>query len=222
MIEQLKKMNPQLDFYHIGDVAFKPFGRVLDVTLFDDALHYLDKHTEVPLEGNRYIAHDPDMDNAMLDKTAIHQIFGHLPIQYGYVNGKNSLMNAMEYHKSAEVNVALTPLVLLLAHVSDVHDNHFHSKDVKAFYVPQKTAFECYPLTLHFSPCKVIDTGFKCAVILPFGTNTADTLPNQRFGAEDDLLFKTNKWLLAHPEAKHLIEKGAYPGIVGDNIEIRF
>lgn len=222
MIEHLKQLNPQLDFHLIGDDAFRPFGRVLDITFFRDIMTYLDQHTEIPSEGNRYIAHDPNMAKAVIDKDVFEQSFGHMPIQFGYVNGKNSMMNAMEYHKSAEVNVALTPLVLLLAQASDLHHNQLDTKVVKAFYVPAKTAFECHPMTLHFAPCKVREEGFKCAVILPLGTNTQDIKTKRHFGAEDALLFKTNKWLVAHPEAKHLIAQGAYPGIVGDNIEIKF
>jgi hypothetical protein len=37
----------------------------------------------------------------------------------------------------------------------------------------------------------------------------------------DKLLFARNKWLLAHPERKPLMERGAWPGIIGNNIEIK-
>ena len=40
--------------------------------------------------------------------------FGELPIQIGYCNGNNYLLNAVEYHRSSEINVAVTDLILLL------------------------------------------------------------------------------------------------------------
>jgi len=53
------------------------------------------------------------------------------------------------------------------------------------------------------------------------GTNTPIEKPAS-ITAEDRLLFMRNKWLLAHPERKQLIEKGAYPGIIGPNIVVEY
>ncbi|GKU85175.1 hypothetical protein NCCP28_45710 [Niallia sp. NCCP-28] len=33
-------------------------------------------------------------------------------------------------------------------------------------------------------------------------------------------MFMKNKWLIAHPEREQLINKGAHPGIKGENIKV--
>ena len=43
--------------------------------------------------------------------------FGEMEIQIGYCNGHNSMLNALEYHKSSEINVAATDAVLLLGSI---------------------------------------------------------------------------------------------------------
>ena len=37
---------------------------------------------------------------------------------------------------------------------------------------------------------------------------------------ETELLLARNKWVIAHPDRKPLIDQGAYPGIIGDNKEL--
>ena len=70
---------------------------------------------------------------------------------------------------------------------------------------------------MHFCPCQVESTGFGCIVGLLKGTN----LPMETKGA-DPVLFKTNKWLIAHNENHDLIEKGIVPGICGKNLQLHY
>jgi len=107
----------------------------------------------------------------------------------------------------------------LVGKLQDVVDGKYKSEDVEAFFVPKGVALQLYETTLHFAPCKTETEGFKCIVILPRGTN--EPLENDKTKYGDKLLFARNKWLLAHPERKPLMEKGAWPGITGDNIEIK-
>ena len=46
--------------------------------------------------------------------------YGELPIQIGYCNGHNCMLNALEYHRSSEVNVAATDAVLMLGSQQDI------------------------------------------------------------------------------------------------------
>ena len=46
-----------------------------------------------------------------------------MPIQIGYCNGPNSTLNGLEYHKSSEINIAITDMVLLLGKVQEVENN---------------------------------------------------------------------------------------------------
>ena len=88
--------------------------------------------------------------------------YGKLPIQVGYCNGHNSLLNALEYHRCGEVNVAVTDLIVLVGSLVDVADDFtYDTAKVEAFFVPAGTAFEMYETTLHYAPCGVDGKGFK-------------------------------------------------------------
>ncbi|MGL4672659.1 DUF4867 family protein, partial [Cetobacterium sp.] len=97
------------------------------------------------------------------------------------------------------------------------------SSVVKAFLLPRGMAVELYSTTMHFAPCKVSNDGFKCIVILPKETNTDISLEDKDILTDEDkFLFKRNKWLLVHGDKQDLIAKGAFHGISGENLEIKF
>jgi len=181
-------------------------------------LDYMERETSIPEEGNIYKASVPEMEQLKVMDYLQYGFYGELLIQIGYCNGRNSTLNGLEYHIGSEINIAVTDLILLVGKLQDVLNEKYESKDVDAFFVPKGTALQMYETTLHFAPCKTSAEGFKCIVILPRGTN--EPLENDKAKYGDKLLFARNKWLLAHPERKPLMEKGAWPGITGDNIEV--
>ncbi len=221
MYLQLKNKNPNLKLFHVQDPLFSSFGKVLNFSYFEEAKSYLEQQTSIPSKDNVYVAHDDSFLQTLTDLSIYKDLFGDIALEYGYVNGQNQKLNALEFHKSSEINIAVTPLILLLGHTNDIINGQYNSNNVIAFYVPEKTAIEIYPKTLHFSPCKVLDSGFKCGVILPYETNMNFVKPNH-LDDESRYLFKTNKWLLAHPEHQKMISLGAYIGITGINIEIKY
>ena len=70
---------------------------------------------------------------------------------------------------------------------------------------------------MHFCPCQVSDEGFSNVVVLPKDTNALLEAPSS-----DELLFKKNKWLICHEKNENLINRGAFPGIYGENYKIRY
>lgn len=75
--------------------------------------------------------------------------YGGLPIEIGYCNGHNKKLNGLEYHRSSEINVAVTDMVLLIGHQQDVEkDFTYDTSKVEAFLVPAGTAVEVYATTL--------------------------------------------------------------------------
>ncbi len=118
---------------------------------------------------------------------------------------------------SSEINIAVTPLVLILGHIWDIENGKTDSSKFKAFYLPAGTVAEVYSTTLHFCPCEVEKGGFGCVVGLPLGTNT----PLETEGP-DPLLFRKNKWLIAHNDNKALISRGVFSGISGENFKINY
>ncbi|USY53835.1 DUF4867 family protein [Bacillus sp. 1780r2a1] len=217
--EQLKSLNSHLSFYHVKEKQFKNYGKVITDYNFDEIKAYMEE-IQIPSEGNIYVASDSIMEEKSLKKQIEANSYGQMPIQIGYCNGLNTSLNGLEYHQGNEINFAVTDMVLLLGKVQDISEGLYDSKNVDAFFIPEGTAVELYGTTLHFAPCKVTDEGFKTIVILPKGTN--EPLAGGVDSKSDQLLFMKNKWLLAHPNRKILIDKGAHPGIKGDNIQVNY
>ena len=127
-------------------------------------------------------------------------------------------MNALEYHRSSEIDVAVSDLVLMLGKRADItEDFQYDSANVEAFLVPAGTAVEVFADTLHYAPCNTEESGFRMVVVLPKGTNLDLTKKHENATDEETLLFGTNKWVIAHPDAK--IE-GAFNGIIGENLKL--
>lgn len=221
MLTSLKEKNGKLHLFDITSDAFQPYGRIISGYDFSQLVNYMETKTGIPDEGNVYVASDSEMEQFAIKEKLEDHFYGGMEIEVGYCNGRNSTLNGLEYHKGSEINVAITDLVLLLGRVQDITDQKYSVENLEAFFVPKGTVLEMYGTTLHFSPCKVTDYGFKCIVILPKGTNTPIEKKEIVF-QEDEFLFMKNKWLLAHPERTVLIEKGAFPGIIGENIEVLY
>lgn len=219
--ETLKKLNHHVPFYHVNETAFAPYGKIINNYHFEELDSYMNK-TEIPEEGNVYIASNAEMEETAIKEQIQSIFYGQLPIQIGYCNGVNSTLNGLEYHKGSEINYTLTDSVLLLGKVQSIKHNQYDASDIEAFFIPKGTAVELYATTLHFAPCKVSDHGFKVVVILPEGTNQPLEKEPDHKTEEDSLLFMKNKWLLAHPDRDVLINRGAYPGIKGENIQIYY
>ncbi len=216
---ELAKLNDRILIKDVQDGSFMPYGKIITSYDFSDLIDYMEKETGVPDQGNIYKASVPELEQFPVKEKLENGFYGEMPIEIGYCNGQNSTLNGLEYHIGSEINVAVTDLVLMLGKLQDVSNDKYKAEDVEAFFVKKGMAIQLYETTLHFSPCKTDSKGFKCIVILPRGTN--EPLKNNKATYGDKFLFARNKWLLAHPERKPLMEKGAWPGITGENIEIK-
>ncbi|MGL5125250.1 MAG: DUF4867 family protein [Fusobacteriaceae bacterium] len=210
--------------YSYNDKEFHEYGKVLEGYNFSNLVDCADETTVVPEKGNIYHASVTELEKIdNLRETMQTSFYGGMEAQIGYCNGNNNFLNGLEYHKGSEINVAVTDLVLLLAKTTEIENGEFHSSKVKAFYLPKGAAVEIYQTTMHFAPCKVKDDGFKCIVILPKGTNEEINLNEKKILiSEDQYLFKRNKWLIVHEDKQDLISKGAYLGIKGENLQLKY
>jgi len=220
-IETIRKANPGLIIRDIADPALAAYGRLVDSRPFLGLVELADAITDIDPLANIYVASLPEFEkDASIEALKLH--FGLVDIQVGYCNGPNSRLNAVEWHKSSEIDIAVTDLILLLGKRRDIDETgHIDSDRFECFYIPRGATLELMPETLHFAPCKVRPEGFKSIIVLPRGTN--EPLPGQgtfEVGEESRYLFMRNKWLIAHPDRKVLVERGAFPGIRGENIEI--
>ena len=197
------------------DAGFKKYGRVIADIDTGEIVKLMDSY-DMP-EDVVYVAGDEKLENTQIHKVMEESIYGGCPVQTGYCNGHNQKLNALEYHRSSEVNIAATDMILLLGSREDVKDDFtYETSKVEGFFVPEGTAIEVYATTLHYAPCHVNESGFQCVVVLPRGTNTELTFEKASEG-EEKLLTAKNKWLIGHEEAG--IE-GAFNGLKGENIEI--
>lgn len=220
-IKHLKEAN-DVPVYSVFDKEFETYGRIVSGYDFSAMVSYMDTETAIPESGNVYLASVPELEQ---DETAAllqDGLYGGMDIQVGYCNGRNTTYNGFEYHKGSEINVAVTDFMLVLGHTWEMKDNTYKAEDAKVFFVEKGTAIEMYQTTLHLSPCRVTDEGFKDIVVLPRGTNTP--LEHKPEPAEDEgkLLLQRNKWVIAHPQREPLIRQGAFPGLLGENKELHY
>ena len=205
-----------MEIKKITDEAFRKYGRVVQGYDFGPLVEALKKTPDY--DG---VAYEPSVPELEATDTAVQlrkKTFGELPIQVGYCNGVNYKLNAAEYHRSSEINVAGTDAVLILGMQQDITDDFtYDTSKMEAFLVPEGTAVEIYATTLHYAPCSAGDGQFKVGIVLPAGTNYP--LEEAHADWEDALITAKNKWLIGHAEGG--LDAGAHIGLVGKNLDIR-
>ena len=182
----------------VTDPAFKAYGRIITGYDFSGLLKAMEQ-TPLP-EDVIYIPSLPEMEALPAAKELENGIYGQMPIQIGCCNGHNKKLNAVEYHRDSEVDIAVDDLILILGKQQDIEEDHtYDTSRMEAFLVPAGTAVEVYATTLHYAPCHVKDEGFRCVIVLPRDTNL-DMEPVEVKDPEDRLLFARNKWLIGHAQ----------------------
>ncbi len=201
----------------VTDPAFAAYGKV--VTGYEVG-ELLKKMEETPLpEDVIYVPSAEELESLAVSAKMEKNLYGGMPIQVGYCNGHNKKLNAVEYHRNSEINIAVTDLVLILGKQQDITTKYtYDSGKMEAFLIPAGTAVEVYATTLHYAPCHVKEGGFRCVVILPKGTNTEQEPVGEMANEEDRLLFAKNKWLIGHEEGGLPVQ--AYIGITGENLSV--
>ncbi len=207
-----------MKIYSVYDPEFKPYGQVLsgyDTRELCQAMLKID----LPEDG---VAYEPGIDS--LEACAIYPLlrdraYGGMPIQLGLCWGRNTRLNCLEYHKDSEINIGAHDFVLLLAKEDEIVDGVLDTALVKAFRAPAGVPVEVYATSLHYAPCHTdAATGFRTAIVLPKGTNTAK--PDfEPVSEEDKWMTACNKWLLAHADSSEA-KSGAHIGLKGENIDI--
>lgn len=203
-----------MKIYDVTDERFKKYGKVVKDIDFSGLVKAMEEKTPLP-EGVEYVPGFEPLESLPVMKELTEKTYGELPIQIGYCNGHNSMLNALEYHRNSEINVAATDAILILGSQQDITDDFTYDTALaEAFLLPKGTAVEIYATTLHYAPCGVDGAGFKVTIVLPKGTNLA--LDREHTGGEDGHLTAKNKWLLGHPEGG--LPEGSPMGLIGKNL----
>ena len=213
--KRYKKGRVKMIIKKVTDSDFKKYGQVLKNYDCSEIIEKMKSSTPLPSD----VLYEPsikELEELKIAEELRKREFGELPIQIGYCNGNNYILNAVEYHRTSEINIAVTDLILLIGCQQDIEDDFsYDTSKIEAFLVPAGTIIEVYATTLHYAPCGVDGQGFKCVVVLPKGTNL--DVVNTHATAEDKLLAASNKWLIAHEDA-HI--DGAFNGLRGENITV--
>lgn len=229
-LDRLNSINP-FEIHDIESSDFLSYGRVITAIDTDELIRCAEEKTEIPEDGNIYVPSFGEYESTDEVKKIQDVFFGGTEIQAGYCNGRNSTFNGFEYHKVPEINIAVTDYCLALGHSWEISpDLRYDVSQAEVFYVKKGTVYEMFGTTLHLSPIKVSDDGFKAIVILPRGTNTPldesqREITNKKYEEGDSearLLLQKNKWVISHPDREPLIRQGAYPGVTGPNAEVRY
>lgn len=207
----------------ITDPAFRKYGRLIDNVDLTELVEVLGKQP-VP-EG---VVYEPSVEalEATSAMEALTRVtFGEMPIQIGYCNGHNELLNAVEYHRNSELNIAATDAILILGMQQDIEEGFtYDTAKMEAFLLPAGKGVEIYATTLHYAPCGVNGAGFQVAIVLPKGTNypTEQSHGTQTASGgavcEDALLTARNKWLIGHAEGG--LDAGSHIGLKGKNLNV--
>ncbi|MGN0268091.1 MAG: DUF4867 family protein [Lachnospiraceae bacterium] len=205
-----------MEIKKVTDKAFGKYGKIVENVDFAELVEALQNTPSS--EGVIYEPSVEELEKLPVFEKLQTKTYGELPIQIGYCNGKNHLLNAFEYHRSSEINVGGTDAILILGLRQDITEEFTYDTSLaEAFLLPKGTAVEIYATTLHYAPCSVGDGQFKVAVVLPKDTNLP--LEENHEGWEDQLLTARNKWLIGHPEGG--LEKGVHLGLIGKNLSIK-
>lgn len=200
----------------MNDGRFKKYGRILEGYDFRELTAAMEQ-----IALDEHVVYEPSVK--CLEELEIAEKFrvrayGELPIQIGYCNGNNYKLNAVEYHRSSELNIAITDAILILGMQQDIDDAYtYDTSKMEAFFVPAGVGVELYATTLHYAPCNANENGFKVVVVLPKGTNYP--LSESHNCGEDKLITATNKWLIGHPEGGN--PENVFIGLKGENLSVK-
>lgn len=206
--------------YQVTSEKFARYGRILEEIRGQELLSIAGGF-ERSFTGVRYERSIKELEDTKEFRYIQKWFGGEGRLQCGLCWGHNSRMNAVEYHRSSEINIGAEDMILMLGDLRDIKENHYDSKLLELFFVPKGTAVELYGTTLHFAPCQTSEKGFAAVIILPYMTNapldeaTIKQIPDKQ--GEERLLFGNNKWMIAHPECGDVKDSFAYPGIYGEN-----
>lgn len=109
-----------MEIFSVNDEKFRKYGKVWNNIECTKLIKGME-HTPLP-EDVIYVPSVEELEAVPEAKTFSERVFGGLPIQIGYCNGNNHKLNAVEYHRNSEINIAVTDMILLLGWLPDVTD----------------------------------------------------------------------------------------------------
>ena len=203
----------------VTDKSFLKYGRILNLNT-DEFVKVMQEKASIET-GTAYVASDPELEKLPLFKQLQDEIYGDVPIEFGWCNGHNNKLNAIEYHRCSEIDIAATDLILMLGMQQDIDytNNTYEADKIEQFFIPAGTAVELYATTLHFAPSRQNNKEFRCGIVLIKDTNLPLKAKPEDLRGENQLLFARNKWLICHEDSRPA-KNGGHIGLIGKNLEV--
>ena len=104
--------------HEITEECFKKYGKVIDSIDLTELVSTM-QTVEIPAD----VVYEPSISALEKLKCATElqqKTYGELPIQIGWCIGNNHKLNAVEYHRCSEVNIAATDAILILGRQQDI------------------------------------------------------------------------------------------------------
>ena len=156
----------------VYDKTFSAYGKIVEGYDFSELLKTLEENSEKPKDSVIYVPSVEVLENVSVYSELKNNCYGGMPIQIGYCNGTNTLLNCYEYHRDSEIDIAADDVVLLVAKEQDIIDGQIDSSKTEAFLCPKGVGVELYATTLHYAPCSAKKgEGFRVIIVLPKYTN---------------------------------------------------
>ena len=141
MYKQTEKGVIHMKIYNVTDPQFRKYGQVLTGYDFTEIV---EKMQETPLpDGVVYEPSVKELEDLPIFEQLKSQGFGEIPIQIGYCNGHNNKLNAVEYHRTSEINIGATDMIVLLGLQQDIKEDYTYDTSlIEAFLIPKGTGVE--------------------------------------------------------------------------------
>ena len=126
-----------MEIKKVTDKAFRKYGQVLEGYDFSEMIEVM-KNTPWP-EGQIYVPSYDKLEACAVFKELTDRMYGGMPIQAGHCSGNNSILNALEYHRSSEVNIAgHNGQILVLGKQEDNEPGYIYDTvNAEIFYLPE-------------------------------------------------------------------------------------
>ena len=85
----------------VFDKEFAPYGQVVQGYDFAPLLKKLEEVSEKPSSGTIYVPSDAALEELPVFAQVRDNEYGGMPIQFGYCNGTNTMLNCLEYHRDS-------------------------------------------------------------------------------------------------------------------------
>ena len=108
----------------VMDKEFNIYGRVLDVDT-QDFVNAINAH---PVTAQGEVVYEPsvaEFEQLPLYQTMENVVYGQMPVEFGHCSGWNNKLNALEYHRSSEIDIAATDLILMVGLQQDIDLNDY-------------------------------------------------------------------------------------------------